>query len=260
MKIDSIKIKNNKIICSINSKEYTISSDTYAKYYLYPNKEITEDELSNIINDSNLIKAKNYLSQLLSKGSYTTATLKQKLTQKFKLSDDDISALLEPYIESNVIDDYSFALDYIQSKNYLCYGENYLKEKLIQKGINKKIFENNQINDALKFNNQFLDKFALSLVDKNSSLPISKQKQDLFDFLTRRGFNYQDINNSIDKLSFTNGPAFNTTLNKRIKQLVLKLNNKNIPNNQKREALIQKLIYYGYRYEDFSNLINNIFD
>ena len=260
MIINSIKIKNNKITCTIDSKEFIISSDTYSKFYLYPNKEISTEEFNSILADSKLIKAKNYIQQLLTKSSYTCHDLKKKLIQKFKLTSNELDEILQPYIDSNIIDDYTYALDYIQSKNNLCYGENYLKEKLIQKGISEEIIHNKKIEEALKFNNQFLDKFASDLLAKNTSLPITKQKQKLSDFLIRRGFDYIDVSNTIKKLNFKTDNKYLTNLNKKINQIVKKHKNKNISKYDKKDQLIQKLLYHGYKYDEFKNLITNIFE
>lgn len=260
MKINSIKVKDNKIICLVDSNQYIISSDTYAKYYLYPGKEITKEELDDIILDSNLIGAKNYLSQLLSKGSYSTFEIKRKLKEKYHLSKSNIEIIILPYLENKILDDYQYALDYIQSKNNLCYGENYLISKLIQKGISKEILQDKNIIIALEFNDQFLFDFANKFIKKLTSLPINKQKQEVFNYLTRRGFNPNKINKVIDDLNFKTDTSYLTNLNKKINMLYQKINKKTVPNNQKQNLLIKKLISLGYNYEEFKDLISNLFN
>lgn len=255
MKIDSVVIKKNKIICTIDSKEYVISNDTYSKYYLYPNKELSEEEFNSLILDSKLEKAKGYVIRLLTKSRYTFWDIRDKVSSKFKLCDTEIDTILNPYVSEGVIDDYHYALEYIQSKNNLCYGKRYFINKLKGKGIESQILNKEDITSAMEYNNQFIPCFIDQLAKKAKDKPNKKKISYITSFLVNRGFDLEVIKGNIGSFSFTEEKEVEQKLEKKADLIYKQLEGKSLNKNQIREKMIKKLLYYGY---DYDNIIQHI--
>lgn len=258
MKIDSISIKKNKVICVIDSKEYSISLDTFSNSYLYPNKEITKEELSTFILDNKLIKSKNYVKDLLSKSRYTYSDIKKKLIQKYKLDEKEIKSIIKPYLEEGIIDDYQYALDYIQSKNNKCYGKNYFIRKLKLKGIDSSILDKSEIKSALDYNNQFISTYIPLLLNKVKNKPSKAKKVFIKNNLLNRGFDSSLINYEIDKITLEDSEEVVQNLAKKADSIYKQLKKKDIPEGKIKEKMIQKLLYYGYNYENILSYLSKI--
>ena len=154
-------------------------------------KKITKEEWS-------LSNCKERAIYIITNYSKTEKQLRDKLKQGKKYSDEVIDETIKFLKKHNFINDEDFAKRFIElHKNQ--YSEKVLKQKLYEKGVGKGIIEK-----ALEESEDMLDseelirKMLLKKCPDYYSLKDDmdpKDRQKIYAFLARKGFNYDDISN-----------------------------------------------------------------
>ena len=201
--IEEQKNNKNKVSVFIDSVfSFGITKEELISLKLSENKEISQEELDRIKNYIIFEKAKNRAFKILSFRQYSKLELKNKLSAELFPNDiiDRVIDILENY---KYINDFEFT-------------KNYIKNRYITKGygINKIIFELKRLgineDDIINAYDETINKFSITEEDKireiiNKKLKGKvynfeenpKLKKKLFDYLYRRGFNYETIMNAL---------------------------------------------------------------
>lgn len=262
--IVDVKGKGNGIIILLDSISYTISKEDYLDGYYYPGKTLSKEEITKLVFLEKNKKAKDYLTRLLSSSRYTKYQLEEKLKMKFYLKNEEIETLLSPYLESHVIDDLEYAKDYIASKTEQGYGQNYIVQNLKQKGISSDILKNKEIRSLLEHDKDMILEVSKKYIRQKKNDTIQKKKSSLQDFLARRGYQRADISHAMEALfsSLSEAEIESDKENqaKELKQRAGKcynsINRKKISEKDKRNLMIQRLLSYGYHYQDILDLLS----
>lgn len=128
--------------------------------------------------------------------SKTEKQLRDKLKQGKKYSDEVIDETIKFLKKHNFINDEDFAKRFIElHKNQ--YSEKVLRQKLFEKGIDKKIidtvFENSEeLLDSEELIKKLLLKKCPDYFDRMDEMDM-KEKQKLLAYLYRKGFSYDNI-------------------------------------------------------------------
>ena len=133
-----------------------------------------------------------YALKLINKYDYTVHKLTVKLKSK-KINDDLIDTVIKFLINKKLLDDYRYALDYVDLCLSKLKGENYIKQKLINKGVNSLIIDKaiSEINpNVLNENLIALSKILLNKYKNNYSKVINS--------LISRGYSYSKIKEIIN--------------------------------------------------------------
>lgn len=172
--------------------------DTILKYGLAAGDGVSESELSDIRSFDEYLYGKKAAMDYLSYRIRTKEEVRRKLRLK-KLSESTIEKVIEHLVELNLLNDEEFARQLITEKiKRKPIGRRLLKQKLFEKGIPsatgeevmQKIFS--EVDEKeLAFRN-----FA-KYYKKVKDLEISERKRKVFDYLARKGFEFDIVNEVI---------------------------------------------------------------
>ena len=131
---------------------------------------------------------------ILTRRQHCREELRRKLFQK-KFSSSLISSVLAELERLNLVNDETFALDYMNELKTKGYGPYKIKKSLSNKGLSQELIKNvigdaNNPEEELEFAREAMNKKLRSL--KNEKDPLKKRGK-LFRFLAARGFSGQII-------------------------------------------------------------------
>lgn len=268
--IKDVVQKRGLVAIKINDEEILLTTSSYADYFLYPNKELTREEYTNLLSEEKFIKTKKYLSTILSRNRYTIQEVKNKVRNKFNLDDKKIDLLLKEYIESGILDDTSYAFDFIENGQLKGYSFDYLKYKLKQKGIADEILNKDDIL-RLKINDyDSLLNLIVKLNEKNTNVPLKSRKEKMINYCLQHGYSYEQVKSCMDEFYSSDLFDLNSNiesekilLNKKNVEFYNSLKNKGYSDKELKNKLITKLINKGFKYSDIiqeiekENLLND---
>jgi regulatory protein len=173
-------------------------ADTILKYGLHVNEEHTEKKLHEIKEYDEYIYGKEIALNYLSYRIRTVSELKKKLKEK-KISSKTSGKILSYLEDAGLVNDEEFARLMIEEKIKLKpVGIRVLKQKLFEKGVPKQVGEK-----VLSEVFENVDEKELAMVNFKKLMPklrgkdINEQKRKVYEFLTRKGFGYDVINEII---------------------------------------------------------------
>jgi regulatory protein len=148
---------------------------------------------------NNYQKLLDYSLRLLAKRRYTESGILQKMQNKKIGTDGDITKVVKRLKELKLLNDASFADDYIQSRISLNpRGKRMIKLELKLKGIKPEI-----INNALGKVEIDEEKLATQVLDKKKrlfkGLGMQKKREKIMSILASRGFNLDTIYKIINR-------------------------------------------------------------
>ena len=260
-RIESIQERKQGILITINSKEYLLNTNQFTDHFLYPGKELSIEEFHQLSLESKEKKTNDYLTRLLSSGRYTCHELVMKLQTKYALSTKEAMALLSPYLENGIIDDFSYARDYIEAKLEQGYGKNYILDRLKKKGISKDILEKEEIHSFFDDSPFDMEGMIAKMDRTKKDKTIEQRKELLLGALLRRGFSSHESKEAVEAYfsSFNEEEKQKEEENRRIliKREFLKCYNALLTNGtvprKKRDTIIRKLLLKGFRYDEIIN-------
>ena len=265
--IDDVVFEKGKVVICIDSKRYTISQESYLSGYFYPGKVLSSEEMKTLTESSRLVKANDYLHRLLSQGRYTEKMAATKLRTHFpNLRQSEIHTLLKPYLDSHVIDDKSYVVDFIQAKQEQGYGKAYLVQSMKQFGVPQKILDSSDV-QALLNTEDSNDPMLLSLIGRldrhYAGQPLEKRKAAIQAGLSRRGYSLAVIQEAIrshfDGYSKDQWEEDRIRQDKSLKDEMTKcynsLKSRPVDDSKKRQLLIDRLLRKGYSYAAISTLL-----
>lgn len=243
---------------------FLLSINDFADGYYYPNKSLSDEEYKDLKDKSNYKKIAEYLNRVLSSKRYTYKEIETKLSSKYHLSSSKIQSILSPYVDNKIIDDYDFALEFIETKVLLGYGKEYILHSLKQKGINEEILKRNEVIESLNTIDYEILRLLISKMDKSKrNIPLLKRKNQIMMSLIKRGYQSQLCRKEIDdfyssrneeekKIDQTNQYV---TLKKEAERCYNSLSRKKYDSYKKKESFIQKLISKGYAYSEIEPIL-----
>jgi regulatory protein len=168
--------------------------DTILKYQLAAGDEITEDKINEIRDFDEYIFGKKTAFDYLSYRIRSADEIKKKLKAK-KITENIISKVISHLEELKLLDDEQFALQLAREKiKNKGVSRKVLQQKFFQKGIPKAVGESvldrifKEVNEKELALRNF-DKYYPKIKDKEKA----EQKKKIFDYLARKGFDFDII-------------------------------------------------------------------
>ncbi len=191
---DIIKEKGNKyIIFSGESKVADVIDEVLVKNHIKKGMSISADKLDNMIEESNLFRAKEKALNLLSFRNHS----REELINKIKNSCDKISAekAVDKMEQLGLVNDKDFANKYaFDLVNIKKFSYNRIKMELNKKGIERDVIDevlNELCIDEVSQINELLEtKFK-------TKVQTEKGKRQVVNALIRMGYNLSEILNAI---------------------------------------------------------------
>ncbi|MGM9873842.1 MAG: hypothetical protein ACI31G_02835 [Bacilli bacterium] len=252
--IKAIKInKNNVKLVFDNGKKLYINKNTYASSFLYVGKLLSDKEIKQLTKEDEDDKYYSYALKLLSKKQYFKYKFKEKLILKFpEILDKEVYIVIDKLTKNNLLNDERLKDEYIDYYNSLNYGENKIKNKLIEKGYDYKLTKelvfpfNEEIkkakNNLIKLNKKF-DKYN------------SKTKKDkIAKSLIELGFSFELIDSVIKNVKENSYEKELELLNKDYNKLLISYSKK-YQDKELKQKLINKLLTKGYKYKDILQIM-----
>lgn len=194
------KSKNRLSIFLDDAFAFGLDVSVVAKFNLKKGDVLTQDEIANILLNEESKRIKENAFRYLAGRAHSEQELRTKLKQKgFE------KALVEEVIselkQAKFIDDVEFAFSYARKRMmHKPMGEKLLRQELWQKGIDEKIIDR-VVREIYSEKTQ--DEVALNLMEKRKSrykdLDEKEQKKRLYNFLLRRGFDWEVVNEVMEK-------------------------------------------------------------
>ena len=261
--IQDVEILKDGVHLYINSKEIVLSLDCYLSDYFYPGKKIDKKQYAELKKMEKQSKARKYLLFLLGHGRYTTYEIKTKMKNKYHLPESDCLQMIQPYVESGVLDDREYVLDFIESKMEQGYGKGYLIDTLKKKGISSALLENEEIRQMMEVDSALLQNLIEKEDKKKIGLPMKKRKERLSLYLHRRGFSSSLINDAMETYFSSRSEKKSQEEDENsyllLKKQALKCYNsfmrKYSEPKKRKQAFIQYFLRRGYDYLDLEELI-----
>lgn len=182
------KVKKDIYNVVINDTIYEFNEDTVLKYRLVKGKEIIN--LKEVLDYDNKIKYLAKIRNYVIKYPKSIYNLKEILISKYL--DIDVNYIIDILIKEGFVDDKRYAKNKALSLISKNYGLNYIKNYLLYKEhISNDIVD--EILESLDFKVDFND-----LLNKLKKQKYDKQKA--YNYLIRKGFNYNDFKDILNKI------------------------------------------------------------
>ncbi|MGQ9608745.1 MAG: regulatory protein RecX [bacterium] len=178
-----------------------VAEETIKNFDLKCGKEIEDSELEKLLYEEEFSRAKDYVYKLLARRMYTKREIYDKL-QSRKYSEKVIQNVISLMEEYGYLNDRSFAEEWIESRiKTKPKGKIALKQELMRKGIEESIIRHTL---ESKFDESKLYETAIELARRKIKSyrkdDFLTAKRKLMNFLIRRGFDFETINNIVEKV------------------------------------------------------------
>lgn len=177
-----------------------ISEDSFLKFGLRTNDEISEDTLDEIKKFDEYQFAKKSALDFLSYRIRSTAEIRDKLKSK-KVSADSIEKTVKHLTKIGLIDDEEFARQLVQSKmGNKPSGKSVIRQKLFQKGITKDTAEKviGEIYTGSR-EKELISEVYSKYEKKLKVLDRYQKRRKAFEVLMRKGFDLDSINEFLNE-------------------------------------------------------------
>lgn len=247
--IEDIKFLKKYIVLVIDGEGTKISESTYSHFYLYKGRNLSQEELDEILEYERKAKIKEYMFSLVTRGLYSEKQIKNKLIKK-KIAKKDTDELIKEFKEKGYINDDLFLNEKIEILERKKYGKNKIISALIEDGINKeKILQYDfpfEREKALKV----LEKYMLSHKDYN----LNQMKQGAYNHLLSHGFENDDASFVLNK-KMANYDVDESKLIKKAFEKYVLLHHLDLNDVKDKEKVVSYLMRKGYHYDDISVVI-----
>ena len=201
-KIESQKKDKNRVAIFINDEfAFGIDASVASKFNFKKGDALDPDTISNVllVEEKKRIKEKTF--RFLAARAHSKKEIKTKLSKR-GFSKELILQVISELEEAKYLDDEEFASSYSKSRmQNKPMGQKLLRYELLGKGVKEEISDK-VIAEVYKSKSQ--EEVAADLVDRRVSrykdLDDNKQKKRLFDFLMRRGFDWEVAKTAIAKI------------------------------------------------------------
>lgn len=252
--ITNIEVNKEYVLLELdNSIKHKIHIVAYTNYYSRVNTYITEEYLSNLLDESNYYYLKDKIVVKLSKKDYTKQEIIDSLIDK--VNESNLNRLIYDLEKNNYLNDYIYVKRIFSESKRKLKGLNYIKSVLDNKNIDENItsvfYENyNEEELARKLVNQTLLKLK-DKYPKNSVINKISYK------LNYNGFNENLINLLISELEYIKVNTNNELLEKDYNKLIKKYQNK-YQNEDLKRKVIESLLVKGYNYKSVKALVEGM--
>ncbi|MCI5997837.1 MAG: regulatory protein RecX [Peptoniphilaceae bacterium] len=204
MKVVRIEYDKKRSVFEIeveDGKNFVLNYNSFEKYKISLDSELSETEILQIETQSDIERAKEKALNYIAGKLKTKNEVKSKLVQCGFNQDisDEVVFILE---NENFLNDRLYAQLFIDDKIKINgYGKNKIKSLLIQRGVSSFVFQD--LLDNLDFDDEFENALKLGIKKlkllKNED-NLFKKKQKLINYLAYRGFGFEIINRVLEEI------------------------------------------------------------
>jgi regulatory protein len=202
IEITDIKKNKSNYVVYVGDQKYSLSDDTILRFQLYIGKNLTDEDFAQVLKHENDNQMYAKVLNFISFKERTEYEIKQYLFKK-ALEYPQIVQILEKLKSQGYIDDDRYASHLIDTYINKGKGKKYIKQKLLEKGIDKQRIEEIivSISDTIQYDHMLL-KIEKEL-PRLHKFPINKQKQMLIQKFQRDGYPHNLIAKIIQNQEFS---------------------------------------------------------
>lgn len=196
MKITKLEKKKRLYLLELDeSEKIYITEDSLVRFMLSKGKEISELELEQLKNYNQFSLGRGLALYYLSFGQRTCAQVKTYL-RKYDIAEPSCQNIINQLTKDGLLNDQTYAQRYIEEQSqYGDKGPYVIKQKLLQKGIDKQLIE--EALDGIDFSAS-LEKLTEKLVKKyGHRLPTKALEQKIIQSILNRGFSYSQAQEAL---------------------------------------------------------------
>ncbi|MCD8209314.1 MAG: RecX family transcriptional regulator [Coprobacillus sp.] len=232
-----------------------LESETFTNHLLYSGKTLSKKELDEILHEDKLSHIYTVERNALLKKRQTEREVRDTLKEKFNNPNyKDINYIIDRLKDVKLIDDESYAIDFMELGNLHNWGENKIKEKLRERGISHEIL------DSLSFDLDIeVEKgrnLLPTLLSRYKKYPLNVMKGKIRNTLLYQGFSHVAVNKILDVDIKEDTEAVLSNLEKDMKRAVASRSRKKEDEREIKQKVIATLLQKGYQY----NKINEVWD
>ena len=180
---------------------FPVNDELILKYLIRVGKQFLPGEIKQIRQEGEYLFLKKKALDALARRRLSEKELRRKLKSVPK-SSTYIERLVDDLKKMGLIDDLNYAAAVIHTLQVGgSKSKRYIKSKLYQKGVDSETTDKAVEAELAEYDET---EAALKIAEKKfksvKNLPVLKAKKRIADFLLGRGFNWDDINNALDKL------------------------------------------------------------
>jgi regulatory protein len=192
-RIEKVKLKKNMVKLFFDSgKNLIVFADSVVKFGIKTGNNISENDYKNILSFDEANKVMTYALFLVSKRSYSSKVLQEKLIQK-GYDIKYIVKVINRLKELNYINDENFSKSYATYLSQKGNGEFFIKAKLRKQGIKEELIINVLKNVKIEFPPYEQIVKILKVKFKDLDMRNRSLVKNAVTFLLRRGFSLQEI-------------------------------------------------------------------
>ena len=203
--VESVNLKNDVVHLLLNNgkneEKIMVSLERYYQEGIRKDDKLTAAQFERLKNEENFVKAYRAALKRISARDYTVKQMRDYLSEKQEVSEEQINEIIEKLTEKGLLDDRRYVIEKNDAFQAMLLSRKQMTARLRKAGIAPEIIE-----ECLDFENSESDK-ALRRAQKyqnsihNKSLLIKKQtiRRKLFE----DGFSSDDIQQAMSMLDFT---------------------------------------------------------
>lgn len=180
---------------------FAVSSDILLREGLKVDQEISESQVEALIKKDEFSSVLDKTLKFLSYRPRSEWEIRQYLVKK-QVGEETRKLILGKLNRLKLVDDQAFARWWVEQRsNFRPTGLSLIKMELKQKGISNELIEEIFADEKpLVDERQKAEELAIKKLKSMINLPVLKSKTRLYGILSRRGFSYEVIKETIDKL------------------------------------------------------------
>ncbi len=189
MRITKLEAKKKSVkITFDNGQSLDLVVEVLGEFYLYKNKELSDEELYKLKQYSEMLTHYHYALRVLARGLYSREEITNKLVKR-QVEELVISLIVDRLSKNNLLNDETYAksvFSYYFKQNY---GPKFIKKRLEDKGIDLSIIDKIVvIDESTQLANANL--LANKLVEKTNKIAKSKLLNKIYSKLNRYGYDH----------------------------------------------------------------------
>lgn len=239
-----------------DEESLNLNEDVFSDFYLYPGKRLSEEEYLRLKEEIRSADDFDYAKKLLSKRPYSCRDLREKL---LKIRGCDASAadrIIDRLKELHLLDDASYAADYIFFQEQKGYGYDRICMELKEKGIPAdtvpyRYDRSKELENATRHLEQMLRRYG--------AYPFHKMKDALRNAYRGMGFREDVIGEVLKQIEEAEWKAQDQEkLLRDFTRLTCRMDREEI--RIRKQSIVDKLMRKGYSFHDIIEMMEGIED
>ena len=249
IKILSIKKLKKIGMYSLETTEevLSVSDDIIVKYRLEKDLELTKEEYKKIKKENDLHNVYFAVCNYISYGMRSEYEIYSYLKER-DIKDKDAVSIINELKAEKMVDDEALASYILDSVKRQKKGPKVFYNKLFERKL--KVDKNNY-SYSEEEEAEIIGCVIAKLYDKKKTLPVKKQKEQLYSKLLRDGFSSSVVEAKINKVKFIDESK--DTLEREVNKLNKKY--EKLSGEEKKTKIIRSLIQKGYEYSDITKIV-----